>query len=140
MFANNLQKVSGLPVVNAEGVLVGNISASDLKVIAIFNSIYLYQLVGFNHEFVGLITAPIKEYLNQLKAFKDTVPIRSSNATSQEEEKPHWVAKCKVTDTLGSIVKQVNFYSVHRVYCVDKNGKPVRVISLTDILKALLDL
>ena len=41
--------------------------------------------------------------------------------------------------TLGELLNIISETRVHRVYVIDKNFKPVGIITLTDVLAALLD-
>lgn len=40
-------------------------------------------------------------------------------------------------DSYHTIMLKMKYYGVHRVFVLDKHKRPVRVISLTDIMKVL---
>jgi len=120
-------RVSGVGIVNKEGKLVGNFSVSDLK------------LVGFNLEYFQYLSKPIKDYLNWLNgpdAQKET--IRKQLLVLNQNEKGQVMVTCRIDDTLGAIIKKINYFEVHRVYAVDEEGKPIAVISIHDILETLV--
>lgn len=121
------KKVSGLAVVNHQGVLVGNISSSDIK------------LIGFDMGFFAMLASTVGDYMQQLKALQNSLPVRSNAVALNDETKSNFVVKCKSTDTLSLVIKMINFYGVHRVYIVDNEGKPTGVISIYDILRTLME-
>jgi len=49
------------------------------------------------------------------------------------------IITCSSTDTLETVVEKVSSNHVHRIYVVDESGKPLRVITLTDILRLLIE-
>jgi len=118
--------VLALPIVNANGKLVGNISANDLK------------LIGFDGKFWNLLGKPLREYMAQLISQPETKIRSHVFALLQEDNQPPVVVKCKESHTLGFVIRMVNFYRVHRMYIINEVGVPIGVISLTDILKEIV--
>jgi len=109
-------QVSGLAVVNEHGVLVANISASDIK------RTRYYPIIG---QMVKDLYKPIKEFLRipeagQLISKKDHIPFFVMKGETME----------KAMDTLVE-------NNIHRVFVVDAHRKPIAVISLCDILRKL---
>jgi len=104
--------VSGIAVVDHNGVLVGGLSANDLK----------RTRASSSDELLKDLKEPIQKFLKEFikvpKAFPATV--KSSN-TSLEH-------------ILGLVVSE----HVHRVFVVDEKGCPVQVISLGDIIRQFL--
>jgi len=111
------KQISGLAVVNDEGILVGNISASDL----------LRTHTSPSGEIIHDLYQPIKKFLNIRKDIKDRVMMMDL-----PECKPIAVSS---TDTLEtSLIKCLDSH-IHRVFIQDNKGKPVGVISLSDIIR-----
>jgi len=104
--------VSGIAVVDHNGVLVGGLSANDLKRTRATSSDELLK------DLKEPIQKFLKEFIKVPKAFPATV--KSSN-TSLEH-------------ILGLVVSE----HVHRVFVVDEKGCPVQVISLGDIIRQFL--
>jgi len=110
------KEVSGLAIVDNNGTLVGNISASDiikLRVLPIGEMIHdLYQ--------------PIKSLLNIRQDIEDRIMM-----AELPEYKPISVT---ASDTLATSIQKCLEGRVHRVFIEDDKKKPVGVISLTDII------
>ena len=96
-----MQRVSAVPVLNAKGQLVGNVSARNARALVKDPSL------------MRLIKAPLDEWLSG-----DYMEVIS----------------CTPGDTLESVIKRLIESGVHRIYMVDEHMKPLRVISLRDIL------
>lgn len=121
------KRVSGLAVVDADGKLVGSISASDLKVI------------GYDIKFWNLLGLTVKDYLKELSG-TDHPEFRSHLFLwAKEPNGPPVVIKCKKTDSLKLAVKLLNFYRVHRVYIVDDDNRPVSILTLREVLQSLIE-
>lgn len=106
-------KVSGLPIIDEHGKLVGNISAGDLK-------------------HLDATVEGLREDLSaQIRSFK--------NITSTPSvQLPHFdPISVKKEDTLLKIVELCLSKKIHRVFVVDSEMKPTHVISLGDVIKAL---
>jgi len=114
MCSNN---ISGLPVVNADGCLVGNISESDLRAIQ------------SNAQFLKLLYLPVSEYLDMM---------RKHRATEPRCPKQRALVKCEQIDTYRQVVEKAVESKVHRCFIVGANDKLLGVISLHDILSALV--
>jgi len=107
------KRISAVAVVNDDGILVGNISVSDLK------------LIGYDATLISRLFYPIKEFLRVIRA-----PHDAEHPISQ----PIFVKK---DSTLGEVVRKLVETRFHRVYVVDENYKPVGVVSNLEVLKAL---
>ena len=44
---------------------------------------------------------------------------------------------CQYGEVLSSVIKKIGSNHVHRIYVVDNEGKPIGVISTTDIMKII---
>lgn len=100
--------VSAVGVVNAEGRLVGNVSASDLKAI------------GYDGKLLARLFVPVSEFV------KETRPEGVGAITVAPRT------------SFGQVLDKLVSNHIHRVYVVDESqgGKPIGVISLLEILKA----
>jgi len=98
--------VSAVGVVNEEGKLVGNVSASDLKAI------------GYDGKLLSRLFVPVREFI------KETRPdgISAISVTSRA--------------TFSQVLDKLITNHIHRVYVVDGDSKPIGVISLLEILQA----
>jgi len=99
-------KASGVPVVNLEGKIIANFSASDL--------------LELDEKKFSLLATPVYEYL-----------VRTRGSTT-----PPIVVR--PFDTVETMLLKCVVNSVHRVYIVDEDVKPIGVITLTDILAWIL--
>eukprot|EP01103_Thecamoeba_quadrilineata_P013726 TRINITY_DN3899_c0_g1_i1.p1 TRINITY_DN3899_c0_g1~~TRINITY_DN3899_c0_g1_i1.p1 ORF type:complete len:329 (-),score=46.81 TRINITY_DN3899_c0_g1_i1:115-1077(-) len=105
---------SSLAIVDGEGRLVGNISGRDLKLFIESDCSY------------DLLKLPIVTFLSQLRnqEIDIRIPVMSVN----------------INETLGLLIGKLAATRVHRLYVVNSSEdySPVRVISLTDVLKYIL--
>jgi len=99
----------GLAVIDDDGVLVGNISASDMKSVIIDN-----------------LCAGLKEPVS--------VVMKRSAETF---ERPFRAMYCFTTDTLQQVLQIFTTEQIHRLYIVDAEKKLLGVISLGDIIDVL---
>jgi len=103
------KKISGLAVVNAQGALVGNVSASDMKSIV------------------------VADLYNELRQPLNLLMKRSSDIFG----KPFRALYCYPDDTLQQVLQIFVNENIHRCYIMDKNKKPMGVISLGDMIELL---
>eukprot|EP00163_Fabomonas_tropica_P014201 TRINITY_DN258_c0_g1_i2.p1 TRINITY_DN258_c0_g1~~TRINITY_DN258_c0_g1_i2.p1 ORF type:complete len:310 (-),score=95.86 TRINITY_DN258_c0_g1_i2:169-1098(-) len=108
------ENVTGVAVTNKNGELVETISAVDLKTLATDGQLFwrLYQ--------------KIPEFLKHLKA------------DWAKDHRPHDVVSATPESTLRQVICILAEKQVHRLFIVDDNKKPVGVISLRDVLSAVL--
>jgi len=109
------KNATGLPVVDENGALIGNLSVNDLK------------LLGYNLEYFKLLTLPLTEYLKETQN-----PEKSTLVKKKEFQQ---LLTVKPDDTLSFAMKLLYVYRVHRLYITDDQNKPVGVLSLHDVLK-----
>jgi len=107
------KKVSGVGVVDETGKLVGNISASDLK------------LIGFDGTHSSRLYYSASQFLKLLAKERDALV-----------EPPIYVT---LQSTFSDVVAKLVNCSVHRVYVVDTAFHPIAVITPLEVLKVLLD-
>jgi CBS domain-containing protein len=110
------KEVSGLAVVNDDGVLTGNISASDLLKTHV-------EPIG---EMIHDLYRPVKDFLGIRESLKDKIMMAEI-----PECKPIAVSP---NDTLQSSIEKCLQNKIHRVFIEDDKMKPVGVISLGDII------
>jgi len=119
------KNASALGVVNKEGVLVGNVSISDLK------------LLGYDFQFFNLLSYPLREYLKEVyspKHREKQIRARIIQSVPEGQSPPSALA-VRPSDTLGFTMKLIHMHRVHRYFIVDDYLKPIGVVSLHDILK-----
>jgi CBS domain-containing protein len=111
------KQVTGLAVVNDDGTLVANISASDLfRVHA--------KPIG---ELIHDLYQPLKTFLNIRADIKDQIMMAELPACEP--------ISVTAVDTLGTTIQKCLEHKVHRVFIQDDKFKPVGVISLGDIIQ-----
>jgi len=99
---------SGVAVVDSTGHLVGNTSGYDLKLFIQTPSVKVLQF-------------PIMQFLNEIRS--DNIDISTP------------VITCHTHDNLAMLIGKLVATKVHRVFIVEDDFKPLRVISVVDILK-----
>jgi len=123
-------KISAVAIVNDEGVLMGNISANDLK------------LVGYDLAYFSYLSRPVREYLQWINdvelELSPNTSIRSQMFLQQQKkDKNLGLVVCTPENTLSFVIKTLNFYHIHRLYIVDDDRRPIGVISIHDILEKI---
>jgi len=120
------KKISAVAVVNEQGKLVGNMSSDDLK------------LVGYDFSYFTYLAGSVNEYLSwtyntELAHSRFTI----RNQIQQKTGEPILVT-CTKSNTLGFVIRTLNYYRVHRLYIVDEGYKPIGVISIHDVLEKII--
>jgi len=105
------KNVTGVAVVDVAGVLVGNVSIRDMK------------LIGHDARLFWRLNQPVKIFLAKLKA-----EWQSRHARPQE------VATLTKEQTLQEVVENLVRHKIHRLFIVDGERKPIGVASLKDVL------
>lgn len=105
-------KVSAVGVVTDQGVLVGVVSGTDLRI------------VGPHLGSLSLLLNPVKELLDQSREMNTMCLVP--------------VVKANLQDTLGIVIESMEDNKVHRVFVVDDNEKPICVLSMKDVLSEFL--
>lgn len=108
------QCISALAVVDEEGRLVGNFSASDLKGAVMTDDDMA------NDPFSSFLL-PVMQFLKQggMSHFP--------------------VVSCTPQTTLQHILLRLMALRVHRLWIVDENQCPIGIVSLTDVMKAIIE-
>jgi len=116
-------------VLNDQGVIVGNISTSDIKLLE-FDMIF-FNLLGYSvRDYLNLVSKPELLYERPIR-FR---PLREALSIL-----PRPVVTCRSSDSMGFIMAILLHYSIHRVYVVDDCNKPIGVISLHDVLSEIME-
>jgi len=98
--------ISAVPVVQDDGRICGNISARDVRLIVSSSKIY------------KLLDMSIKAYLDVVTAGKENKAV-----------------VCGPDDTMEDVIRSLVESRIHRIYVVDGNDRPLRVVTLRNILK-----
>lgn len=106
------RRLYAVPVIDAEGKIVGNVSAKDMRFV-VKSPAHMYLL----HE-------PISKLLANLH--NDDI----------DERIP--AIACFASDSLELVIRKLSANKIHRIYVVDSNNQLQRVVTLTDILFALI--
>lgn len=111
------KKVTGVPVVDAEGRIVGNVSARDIR---------------------ALVSRPavFERIFDKTSAFLKGV--QGEQDLRGEVARPPAVC-LKPTDSLATLLKEFVTYKIHRIYLVDDESRPIGVVSLSDVLSAFVN-
>ncbi len=122
----NSAGVSGLPVVDHRGVLVGVVSKSDLVRGCIeqsedYEPAYLFEIMGSEEDDDEL--GPGSSYPEHEICVED---IMSGDPITVGPEAPIREVACKLTDA-----------SVHRAIVVDSDGCPVGIVTSLDLVRVL---
>eukprot|EP01112_Ceratiomyxa_fruticulosa_P005530 TRINITY_DN1619_c0_g1_i1.p1 TRINITY_DN1619_c0_g1~~TRINITY_DN1619_c0_g1_i1.p1 ORF type:complete len:311 (-),score=37.64 TRINITY_DN1619_c0_g1_i1:275-1207(-) len=104
----DLHHRSGVAVVDEHGVLLGNTSGHDLKLF-------------IKNPSLSVLNLPIMQFLNQIRQLQ--IDIISPSIS------------CGEHDTMGKVISKLAATRVHRLFIVDAEFKPVKVVSISDILK-----
>ena len=101
--------VSGLAVVDAGGNLVGNTSARDLKLFMLDRGSLSLDM-------------PLMEYLSAIRQRELVDAVHPSCSVGLQS-------------SIGHVIELMSATKYHRVFVVDAQGRPIGVLSVTDILR-----
>lgn len=110
--------VSGVPLLDENGAVVGCISDRHIRSV--------------------LLKGSSKRPLHQILALTCTEFLASLPPGHTRHGDMHPAIMCKPTDQLHDIIRKLATTRIHRIFLVDADHKPVRVISLCDIIELLL--
>jgi len=99
------KQISGVPVLGADGSIVGTITARDIR-----------SMVG--------VPAMFERMYDTVEEFLQVI---------QTESKPATIC-VRPDDTLSTVLDMFVDFHLHRVFVVDENKKPIGVISLCDVI------
>jgi len=104
---------SGLGVINEAGQLIDNISARDLKGIHADANVF-WRLWSTVSEF------------------------KKKERMEYDKKVPHELIYVKPEESLYTVIEKMATLHIHRVYVIDRDQTPIRVITQTDILREIL--
>lgn len=110
--------VSGVPLLDENGAVVGCISDRHIRSV--------------------LLKGSSRRPLHQILAMSATEFLASLPPDHARHGDMHPAIICKASDKLGDIIKKLAASRIHRIFLVDEHHKPIRVISLCDIIELLL--
>jgi len=102
------KKVSAVAIVDDNGVLVGNFSATDLKALG---------------------------YDNNMDSISGSDPLSSFVAKIKASAGGDYPVAVEKTATTASVIKKFSSAGVHRIYVVDDARKPIGIVSLVDVIE-----
>jgi len=105
------KQVFGLAVVDDRGLLVGNISASDIKLF-------------LQHPNFSILTHTLLEFLSAIRAKELRTRVPAATVSTDA--------------TLANVVGKLAATQMHRLFVCDADRRPTTVITLTNVLCALL--
>lgn len=120
-------KVPGIAVVNSNGILTGSISITDLK------------LIGFDNSYWNLLGKTVKEYISAVRSNPE-IKIRPSIFALLEDRNKPIIIKCKPSYSFGFVIRLFSYYKVHRIFIIDREDRPIGVITMSDVLDEILKL
>jgi CBS domain-containing protein len=101
------KKIHALPIVNDDGVLVGNLSVRDVE-------------ASFNDK-NAVLSSPVGEYLEKVLKTNPKAPEKVISTTKE--------------DSIQHAIELMIDNHIHRVWVVDTNNHPIGVISASDICR-----
>jgi len=109
------KEVSGLAVVDKNGILCGNISLRDIK------------LISYDAKLFWRLQQTVKEFLTKLQ-----------DEYATKHGRPRSVIVATESDTFGTAIRILSEHQIHRIYVVDSNKKAIGVLSLKDVLLEII--
>lgn len=117
------QNVSAVAVVNDDGKLVGQVDADSLKLIGVQFSMLAKPL----WEVWEINGAPMARWnTSGLHQTRSDAPVQVRGT-------------CSLQSTMQEMVQTVVSGHFRRLWLVDEDGKPTGVVSLTDLIKSVID-
>jgi len=122
--------VSSVAIMDDHKCIVGCISVNDLKHLRI------------DMNWFDQLNCPVEFYMAKInKSCTDEVTAKESELRSLLSEKLNRpVITCSLADSLAGVISIIDHYNIHRVFVEEENGEPIGVLSLCDILEAILQL
>ncbi|KXZ52801.1 hypothetical protein GPECTOR_8g188 [Gonium pectorale] len=123
---------SCLGIVDNLGKLIGSVAISDLK------------FVGPNN--YGLLMSTVAEFAvivagkgpSQEEALKGARVPGATDAKWSEVLKDLPLPSLKPSSTFGQLLETMASQNLHRLYITDEDGKPVSIVTLTDVLREVI--
>jgi len=126
------RQVSGIAVVNDEGVLVGNISASNMQDLDFNRKDELIRTLNSSLR-VFMKLDPSSQANSKLETASNSLT-RNGNGNTYRVKEPHVAIALTKSDTMKTVIEILTAKKFHRIFVVDSQHKPIAVISLSDII------
>lgn len=107
------KRISGLPIVR-DGLLIGNISAKDLRAVYKFGG-NVFQLMNLS----------VLEFVNEIRRDESVQAVNPGIAVTLETP-------------LELVIRRLAVKGIHRIYVCDRHKSPIRIITLSHVLAAIL--
>jgi len=124
------RQVSGIAVVNDEGVLVGNISASNMQDLDFNRKDELIRTLNSSLR-VFMKLDPSSQANSKLETASNSL---TRNGNTYRVKEPHVAIALTKSDTMKTVIEILTAKKFHRIFVVDSQHKPIAVISLSDII------
>lgn len=111
-------RLSAIPVIDADGKLIANFSASVLK--------------GLQRSQVLELSLPVVEFLKRQPVKAPSLRVKLGYAKSL------YPIAVTADTTLEIAVLKMIAYKIHRLWCVDNDGKLVGLVTISDLMRALM--
>jgi CBS-domain-containing membrane protein len=116
-------RVSGLPVVDASGVMVADVTMGDLRELATIDL--------SDDDVDALLSQSILDYVYAARRVRESREHREGLRNRGDLLRPVVV---HAEDSLGMAIELLCEAKLHRLTIVDAAGRPTAVLSLTDVL------
>ncbi|GFR43787.1 hypothetical protein Agub_g4904 [Astrephomene gubernaculifera] len=123
---------SCLGIVDNTGKLIGNVSVGDLRFLRAQN--------------YGLLLSPVAEFVatvwgkgpSQEEVLAGTRVPGAAEGRWADVLKETALTTLKPSSTFGALLELMASQNLHRIYIVDEDGKPVSIVTLTDVLREVI--
>ncbi|KAL6079627.1 hypothetical protein QOT17_000738 [Balamuthia mandrillaris] len=122
------KKISGLAVVDNEGFLVGNVSASDIN-----------KLDWSKDDFGKEMGKPLSKFIKQMPLI-DASESSLIGATTDAHSRGFAIT-CNPDHTLHHVINMLVFYRIHHIFITQNQNRRIQLLghlSLVDVLDALI--
>lgn len=107
------KRISGLPIVR-DGLLIGNISAKDLRAVYKFGG-NMFQLMNLS----------VLEFVNEIRRDESVQAVNPGIAVTLETP-------------FELVIRRLAVKGIHRIYVCDRHKSPIRIITLSHVLAAII--
>lgn len=97
-----------------------------------------HQLLDYDLRFFNMLGWPVRDYLEVIarpqSLHAERRSLRYANLHKIIQATPLHSITCQLDDTLAWVAWAMRTYSIHRIFVVDREAKPIGVIALLDLL------
>jgi len=139
-------EITAIPIVDNKGRMVNVLSTSDIALLAFLdlddNVTNNVDMEKISHSPASEAAAKIKVAFDALNRMNMSVSeyidtVKSSRTRDANLPKKNKLITATKKTTLFEVMMKMDKYRVHRVFVVDPSGKPIGIISHTDVLNAI---